>query len=199
MPPKIKWNYLKAVTIYFLDSLYWTIVRTSKFFDQPQYSIQRSRQDCCQCNGWNICIGFDFRTIVRRYILRTLEGLSHPNVGFLQGFAPAARRRELAGGGTSAGDGTSTGIRAKQCTTPVSNPLLCARICYLTAPTRTSLGFVFTTDYGCMMCRLSKIQIYIALKRPKILFFLYRKWLIDANSKIGKTQSQNMSWKCYRK
>ena len=54
---------------------------------------------------------------------------------------------------TSAGSGTSAGIRAKQCTTPVSNPLLCARICYLTAPTRTSLGFVFNTDYGCMMCR----------------------------------------------
>ena len=94
--------------------------------------------------------------IVQQYIVRTLDGLSHPNVGFLQGFAPAARRREPAGGGStdaasipSAGDGTGAGIGAKQCTTPVSNPLLCARICYLTAPTRTSLGFVFNPDYGC--------------------------------------------------
>ena len=172
------------MTIY-LDSLYRTIVRTSKFLTNHN-TAQQTRFLSLQ---WlkHICRGFEFRTIVRWYIVRTLDGLSHPDVGFLQGFAPAARRCEPAGGGPSAG------IGAKQCTTPVSNPLLCARICYLTAPTRTSLGFVFTTDYGCMMCRLSKIQIYIALKRPKILIFLYRKWLIDANSKIGKTQSQNMS------
>ena len=164
------------MTIY-LDSLYLTIVQKSKFLTNHN-AAQQTRfmsLDETFAEGLSfVCM------IVRRCIVRTLDGISHINVGFLLGFAPAARRREPAAGGSSAGgctnpasvpstgDGTSTSIGAKQCTTPVSNPLLCARICYLTAPTRTSLSFVFTTNYGCMMC---KFQIYIASKCQKFLVF----------------------------
>ena len=106
------------MTIY-LDSLYLTIVQKSKFLTNHN-AAQQTRfmsLDETFAEGLSfVCM------IVRRCIVRTLDGISHINVGFLLGFAPAARRREPAAGGSSAGgctnpasvpstgDGTSTSI-----------------------------------------------------------------------------------------
>ena len=135
------------MTIY-LDSLYRTIVRTSKFLTNHKILQQTRFMSLVETFTEGLIFVTDCTTV---YCKNTRWLLSHPNVGFLQGFAPATQQCVPAGGGTSAGDGTCASIGAKQCTTPVSNPLLCARICYLTASTRTSLGFVFNTDYQCMM------------------------------------------------
>ena len=73
------------MTIY-LDSLYLTIVQKSKFLTNHN-AAQQTRfmsLDETFAEGLSfVCM------IVRRCIVRTLDGISHINVGFLLGFAPA--------------------------------------------------------------------------------------------------------------